>query len=301
MSWKYRANATLGGLTGYTLTRVTRTPRPAPPPPSSPSPPSPPPETVRLPGDVVRPPVDPAHDRLLREPVFLLSSVRSGSTLLRVLLNSHSRIHSPIETHFRRLTVGLPTDPVRQAMELLGHTHSDIEHIVWDRMLHRELARSGKPILVEKTPSNVFAWRRISACWPDARFIFLLRHPVSIMQSWHEGDPENRPLEEAVPRTLSYMTYLQEARTHLDGVTVRYEALVADPETELRRLCAFLGVEWEPEMLEYGNKDHGGFVKGIGDWREKIRSGTVVRGRPLPSPDEVPEEFREICAQWRYL
>ncbi|GGS71420.1 sulfotransferase family protein [Planobispora rosea] len=295
MSWKYRANATLGGLTGYTLTRVTRTPRPAP------SPPSPPPETVRLPGDVVRPPVDPAHDRLLREPVFLLSSVRSGSTLLRVLLNSHSRIHSPIETHFRRLTVGLPTDPVRQAMELLGHTHSDIEHIVWDRMLHRELARSGKPILVEKTPSNVFAWRRISACWPDARFIFLLRHPVSIMQSWHEGDPENRPLEEAVPRTLSYMTYLQEARTHLDGVTVRYEALVADPETELRRLCAFLGVEWEPEMLEYGNKDHGGFVKGIGDWREKIRSGTVVRGRPLPSPDEVPEEFREICAQWRYL
>ncbi|WP_218061701.1 sulfotransferase family protein [Planobispora rosea] len=280
---------------------MTRTPRPAPPPPSSPSPPSPPPETVRLPGDVVRPPVDPAHDRLLREPVFLLSSVRSGSTLLRVLLNSHSRIHSPIETHFRRLTVGLPTDPVRQAMELLGHTHSDIEHIVWDRMLHRELARSGKPILVEKTPSNVFAWRRISACWPDARFIFLLRHPVSIMQSWHEGDPENRPLEEAVPRTLSYMTYLQEARTHLDGVTVRYEALVADPETELRRLCAFLGVEWEPEMLEYGNKDHGGFVKGIGDWREKIRSGTVVRGRPLPSPDEVPEEFREICAQWRYL
>ncbi|GIH81379.1 sulfotransferase family protein [Planobispora longispora] len=293
MSWKYRANATLGGLTGYTLTRATRTPRPVPPPP--------PPETVRLPGDVVRPPVDPAHDRLLRAPVFLLSSVRSGSTLLRVLLNSHSQIHSPIETHFRRMTVGLPTDPVRQAMELLGHTHSDIEHIVWDRMLHRELARSGKPILVEKTPSNVFAWRRVSTCWPDARFIFLLRHPASIMQSWHEGDPENRPLEEAVPRTLSYMTYLQEARTHLRGATVRYEALVADPEAELRRLCAFLGVEWEPGMLEYGDKDHGGFVKGIGDWREKIHSGTVVQGRPLPSPEEVPEELREICAQWRYL
>ncbi|TMR91381.1 sulfotransferase [Nonomuraea basaltis] len=296
MSWKYRANATLEGLTGYTLTRRLRTEPPKPPPP-----PKLPLELQRLPDDTARPPVDPVHDRLLREPVFLLSSVRSGSTLLRVMLNSHSQVHSPIETHFRRMTVGLGTDPVRQAMELLGHSHSDIEHIVWDRMLHRELTRSGKPILVEKTPSNVFAWRRIATCWPDARFVFLLRHPMSIVQSWHEADPEKRPMEEAVPRTLSYMTYLEEARTHLEGLTMRYEALVADPEAELRRLCLFLGIEWEPGMLTYGDKDHGGFVKGIGDWRDKIRTGTVVAGRPLPSPDEVPDELREVCRQWDYM
>ncbi|MFI7439308.1 sulfotransferase family protein [Nonomuraea indica] len=293
MSWRYRANATLEGLTGYTLTRRVQK-RPAPPP-------KPAPEAQRMPGDVVRPPVDPARDRLLRGPVFLLSSVRSGSTLLRVMLNSHSRIHSPIETHFRRTTVGLTTDPVRQAMAHLGHTHSDIEHIVWDRLLHRELVRSGKPILLEKTPSNVFAWRRIATCWPDARFVFLLRHPASIVRSWHEADPENRPMEEAVPRTLAYMTYLEEARAHLQGPTVRYEDLVADPEAVLRGLCDHLGVGWEPAMLDYGRQDHGGFVKGIGDWRDKIRSGTVVEGRPLPSPAEVPAELREICGLWGYL
>ncbi|MCK2216662.1 sulfotransferase [Actinomadura sp. ATCC 31491] len=296
MSWKYRANATLEGLTGYTLTRRLRKEPPKPPPP-----PKVPLELQRLPGDAVRPPVDPAHDRLLREPVFLLSSVRSGSTLLRVMLNSHSQVHSPIETHFRRITVGLGTDPVRQAMELLGHTHSDLEHLVWDRVLHRELARSGKPVLVEKTPSNVFVWRRLAACWPDARFVFLLRHPMSIVQSWHEADPVKRPMSEAVPRTLSYMTYLEEARTHLEGLTVRYESLVADPEAELRRLCRHLGVEWEPGMLHYGGKDHGGFVKGIGDWRDKIRSGTVVAGRPLPTPGEVPPELHDICRKWDYL
>ncbi|MEV1176854.1 sulfotransferase [Nonomuraea sp. NPDC049784] len=293
MSWRYRANATLEGLTGYTLKRRLQKAPPKPPPP-------PPLVLQRLPGDVVRPPVDPEHDRLLREPVFLLSSVRSGSTLLRVMLNSHSQVHSPIETHFRRVTVGLGTDPVRQAMEALGHNHSDIEHIVWDRLLHRELTRSGKPILAEKTPSNVFAWRRLAACWPDARFVFLLRHPMSIVQSWHEADPERRPMEEAVPRTLSYMTYLEEARTHLEGLTVRYEELVAEPERELRRLCLFLGLEFEPSMLKYGNKDHGAFVKGIGDWRDKIRAGTVVEGRPLPSADEVPAELREMCRLWNY-
>ncbi|WP_084964804.1 sulfotransferase [Thermoactinospora rubra] len=296
MSWRYRANTTLEGLTGYVLTRAAKARKPAAPPPPKPAP-----ELVRLPGDVVRPPVDPAADRLLRRPGFVLSSVRSGSTLLRVMLNSHSQIHSPIETHFRRVGVTLPTDPVRQAMGLLGHTHSDIEHIVWDRLLHRELARSGKPILVEKTPSNVFAWRRISTCWPDARFVFLLRHPMSIVQSWHEADPGRRPMEEAVPRTRSYMTYLQEARTHLDGLTLRYEDLVADPERELRRVCEFLDVPWEPGMLNYGDKDHGAFVKGVGDWRDKIRSGTVVEARPLPAPEDVVPELKEICEQWGYL
>ncbi len=49
----------------------------------------------------IRRPSDP-RDRLVQRPCFLLSSVRSGSTLSRVILNSHSQIHSPHEMHFRR-------------------------------------------------------------------------------------------------------------------------------------------------------------------------------------------------------
>ncbi|GIH25884.1 sulfotransferase family protein [Acrocarpospora phusangensis] len=294
MKWKHKVNTTLEGLTGYTLKRsllvAPRPPAPAPPPVLS----------TRAPGDVVRPPVDPAVDRLLAEPVFLLSSVRSGSTLLRVMLNSHSRIHAPHELHVRRLTVGLPTEPLRQAMEVLGHSQSDIEHILWDRMLHRELVKSGKDILVEKTPSNVFAWKRIRTCWPDARLIFLIRHPMSIAQSWHEADPEKRPMDEALRHTLNYMTYLEEARQKLPGLTVRYESLTQNPEVEVARICSFLGVAPEPGMLRYGTGGED-FVKGIGDWREKIRSGTVQHGRPLPAAEDVPETLHEMCRTWNYM
>jgi hypothetical protein len=282
MAWKSKVNAAIEGITGYNITRA--------------QPPAP--KDVK---DVPRPPVDPVSDRLLHAPVFVLSPVRSGSTLLRVMLDSHSRIHAPHELHVRRIAVTLTTDPVRQAMEALGHRISDIEHILWDRMLHRELLRSGKEIIVDKTPSNVFAHRRISTCWPDARFIYLLRHPASIARSWHEADPQERPMEEAVRHTLQYMRYLQEARRRRDGLEVRYEALVDDPEAELGRICAFLGVDYEPGMIMYGDKDHGEFVKGIGDWRDKIRSGRVQPGRPLPAPEDVPEELREICAAWGYL
>ena len=98
--------------------------------------------------DVPRPPSDPEHDRLLREPVFLLSSVRSGSTLLRLMLNSHPLVHAPHETHVRRLVVEFETPPVRQAMETCGHRRTDLEHLLWDRVLHRELARSGMTIFL---------------------------------------------------------------------------------------------------------------------------------------------------------
>jgi Sulfotransferase family len=46
-------------------------------------------------------------------------------------------------------------------------------------MLADALRRSGKPTLVVKTPSNVLIWQRIADCWPDARFVFLLRHPAA--------------------------------------------------------------------------------------------------------------------------
>ncbi|GAA4196956.1 sulfotransferase family protein [Microbispora amethystogenes] len=284
MPWKSKVNAAVEGMTGYVITRAR--PRPAP---------------VQPPRDEPRPPADPEIDRLLRAPVFVLSPVRSGSTLFRVLLNSHSRIHAPHELHVRRIAVTLTTEPVRQAMEAAGHRTSDIEHILWDRLLHRELVRSGKEIVVDKTPSNVFAHRRITTCWPDARFVYLLRHPASIVRSWHEADPQARPVEEAVRHTLQYMRYLEESRRRHEGLVVRYETLVDDTEGELRRVCAWLGVEYEPEMIRYGDKGHGEFVKGIGDWRDKIRSGRVQRGRPLPPPEEVAEPLREIAAAWGYL
>ncbi|MFB9531245.1 sulfotransferase family protein [Nonomuraea roseola] len=282
MAWKSKVNLAFEGFTGYTITRARTEVAPPAPPQDSP-----------------RPPADPA-DRLLRGPVFVLSSVRSGSTLLRVLLNSHPLVHAPHEMHVRRLAVSLTTEPVQQAMEALGHRPSDIEHILWDRLLHRELARSGKQVIVDKTPSNVFAHRRLATCWPDARFVFLMRHPVSIARSWHEADPERRPLPEAVRHTLQYMRHLQQARQRLQGLDLRYEHLVEDPERELRRVCAFLGVAFDPVMLEYGRQDHGEYVKGIGDWSDKIRSGRVQGGRPLPGPDEVPEELRQITADWGY-
>lgn len=248
----------------------------------------------------VRPPTDPAADRLLVAPIFVLSAPRSGSTLLRAVLDSHSQLHAPIETHVRRLSVQFNTRLAHTAMEALGHNVADVEHILWDRMLHRELLRAGKRTVVEKTPSNVFVADRFALCWPDARFLFLLRHPASIARSWHEADPPRRPMNRAVHHTLKYMAALDDARRRHAGLTVRYEDLTADPAAETRRICDYLDVPWEPGMISYGGQEHGEFRKGIGDWRGKIRTGSVQPGRPLPHPDEIPRELHAMCERWGY-
>jgi hypothetical protein len=246
-------------------------------------------------------PADLPTDRLLTRPVFIMSPVRSGSTLLRMLLNAHSRLHSPHELHIRRLEVDYGSKLSQRAMSALDLERGDLEHLLWDRVLHRELVRSGKDFIVEKTPSNAFVYRRIKDCWPDARFVFLLRHPVNIARSWHEGDPDKRSYEEAAADALRYMKAVDNARKGLPGGhTVRYEDLTAAPEEELRRLCAFLGLDFEPAMLDYGKKDDSQVVKGLGDWKDKIRSGTVQTGRALPGEDETPELLRPMCEAWGY-
>ncbi|WP_420036218.1 sulfotransferase family protein [Streptomyces sp. cg28] len=298
MSLMRKMNRALTATTGLQVQRARRTP--APKVPVQPAKPAAAP--AKRPTPAYSTTTDPATDRLLTKPVFIMSPVRSGSTLLRMLLDAHSRLHSPHELHIRRLEVGYGSKLSERAMDALDLSRGDLEHLLWDRVMHRELVRSGKDFVVEKTPSNAFVYRRIRDCWPDARFVFLLRHPVSIAQSWHEGDPDKRTYEEACADALRYMKAVDNARKGLTGGhTVRYEDLTADPEGRLRTLCDFLGIDFEPSMLEYGKRDETQIQKGLGDWRDKIRTGTVQQGRELPKDDEIPEILKPMCKAWGYL
>ncbi|MFI6481217.1 sulfotransferase family protein [Nonomuraea sp. NPDC050663] len=276
MKWQRTVNSALSRYTGFQLNRVGK------------------PESE--PEVDIRRPADPKTDRLLDKPIFIMCPVRSGSTLLRAMANAHSQLHAPHELHVRRLEVGFGTKLSERAMEELGHNRADLEHLLWDRVLHRELVRSGKRHIVDKTPSNAFVHERIATCWPDARFVFLLRHPASIAASWKEASPDKRGPEEAVTDALRYMKAVERARKALPGLTVRYEDLTASPEAETRRLCEFLSLPWEPSMLEYGTQDV--IRKGLGDWKDKIRSGKVQPAREIPQ--DVPEVLKPICKRWGY-
>lgn len=267
-------------------------------------------------------------DRLVASPVFVLSTMRSGSTLLRALLNSHSMIRAPHEMHLRTLEVKYSEFYTRLAMEKLGLDNTELEYLLWDRLLHRELVRSGKQIIADKTPGNALCWRRLAEAWPKARYIFLLRHPASVLSSmmdtsqsqWtgmvqmvldQDSAPGGQPVSGATGRrdvtsvladeVVQHAEGISAAMKALPGLTVRYEDLIAGPDGVTMEICDFLGVPWEPEMLKYGQHDHGEFQVFLGDFSEKIRSGEIRAARCLPDPRDIPAALRPICQAWGYL
>jgi hypothetical protein len=69
----------------------------------------------------------------------------------------------------------------------------------------------------------------------------------------------------------------------------------------MKRVCEFLGVDWEPSMIDYGQGEHGGFQRGLGDWSERIRSGKVQPVERLPTRDEIPPRLLGISTKWGYV
>jgi hypothetical protein len=248
----------------------------------------------------VRPSARDPRARLVPSPVFVICSVRSGSTLLRVVLNSHPEICAPHELHLRFLRVHLDRPFAATAMSELGLDPDELEHMLWDRILHRQLVLTGKRIIVEKTPHNCTYLDRLRGCWPNARFIILLRHPASVVASLMETRPD-RELDSTVREALTYLNGVEEARQTLPGLVVRYEDLIDDPAGVTRNLCAYLGVRWYAAMQNYGAAKHGVFRGGIGDWSTKIKSGQIQAARPLPTPAEIPPEIEPIARRWGYV
>lgn len=238
--------------------------------------------------------------RLVPQPVFILSYMRSGSTLLRVILNSHSQICAPLEMHLRALKVGADGRLIRTALQELGLTTRDLENMLWDRVLFDRLIKDGKQLVVDKTPANALGWRRIHDYWPEAKFIILYRHPVRILGSWSDARPDIST-EKSIPQLLKFTRAMENARAEHGGLVVKYEELTRDPVRITKDICQFLAVPWEPGMIEYGQQDHGRFVRGLGDWSDKIQSGAISPAPPDPKPDEVPEELKEICRMMGYL
>ncbi|MFP3962685.1 sulfotransferase [Actinomadura fulvescens] len=248
--------------------------------------------------------------RLVRSPVFIFSAFRSGSTLLRCILDTHSCVHSPPEMHLDGMNVRISGRSAKDAVPAMGMIRQDLDNLLWDALLYRSLVRSGKKILVEKTPDNVRMWRRISTHWPEARYIFLLRNPLNILDSMRNWRGRPSRLGRIGARLCGYhwmkeqylhhwllplLTDLAEARASLPGITIRYEQLTTDPHGTMQAVCKHLDIPWEPQMLNYGRVPHGAFGLRLGDTSERIRSGRILADRSQEPLKEIAK-FRRISA-----
>jgi len=251
-------------------------------------------------------------------PLLVLGVRRSGTTLLRVMLDRHSELALPDESYFvpqladrhrgeidpdafaddlRRLPTlrewDVPVDEVRARLRPGMRTGEAIGAVY-----EVYAARHGKRRWGDKTPMYMQRLGLLERLFPDALYVHLVRDgrdaaisflamPAGIVtETWaHPRDATGFACQWRAEVTAARKLGARAGPGRY--LELRYEELVAEPERELRRICDFAALAFEPEMLGYAgevdvsSKPHQQSLKrpptaGLRDWRTQMAPADVA-------------------------
>ncbi|MGH3222596.1 MAG: sulfotransferase [Streptosporangiaceae bacterium] len=267
-------------------------------------------------------------------PVFMLCTGRSGSTLLRFLLDAHPDLACPPETRLPWLCTQLasawsviedapmPSSRAGQAPVPQSVIHGLRQSLT--PMITSYLARHGKKRYCDKSIGGAQHARLLRQVWPGAKFICLYRHPMDVIGSGIEASPWGlgsygfESYVAASPGNIvaalaRYWTdyagaiLAAEAELGVDCLPVRYEDLVTDPEGQAERLFEFADVAPVPGITERCfTAERQRF--GPGDYKiwntTGVTSSSVGRGWQVPArliPAELLAVVNDVAEQLGYV
>jgi hypothetical protein len=215
---------------------------------------------------------------------FVVGCGRSGTTLLRAMLDSHPELAIPGESYFvvelaaryrrralRRFPLdrfldeiaaherfrkwGVPEETLREvAAERRPRDFADAMRAVFASYARHQ----GKPRYGDKTPAYVLDLPLLAELFPEGRFVHIIRDGRDVASSLLEI-PNWGP--EGIDHAAAYWRDRVAAGRRVGSELgaeryreVRYEDLVGDPDTTLRTICSFLELDYDPVMLRYPDR-----------------------------------------------
>ena len=190
-----------------------------------------------------------------RPPTFIVGSGRSGTTLLRLMLDAHPNISCGPETHFLRDMRHI----VGEHWNLLSRYGFEKEY--WHRKIRDffhsfqkdYMEKRGKNRWVEKTPWYSRYLDFLDAVFEDCLILHPIRNGYDVVLSWKERSGYQQALksawtgwEDAIKQSRRFGQRYP-GRYH----EFRYEDLVTDPESTMRDILAFMDEPWDPIVLDY--------------------------------------------------
>lgn len=226
---------------------------------------------------------------MIRSPIFLVAAERSGSTMLRLMLDHHpmitwcsefeyavehvsdsgfwpdiGRTHRFLSTHRIFCAHGFQIDPELNYPNLVNS------------FLLQHQQRSGLPIAGATVHKH---FDRLLRIWPKARFIHLIRDGRDVARSsigmgwmgnvWCAAENWQRA-EQLWQQVVGHIPSTRWMELH-------YEELIRNPQSQLDRICHFLEVGFDPAMLSYSQDSSYDLPdpKLIGQWRHKLSDGEI--------------------------
>jgi hypothetical protein len=241
--------------------------------------------------------------------LFIVGMWRSGTSLVHALLNRHPQVAlmyetEPLELWPQRAAAGAQDWP--QRLEFFNQTftrHSLQQEPFASKPpgregaleLYREYAaKRGAMIMGEKAPSYYARLPMLGTFFPDAQFLIVWRDPVECCRSALRAASGNRFFAQRgmIQRMLlGAETFAQGVewllREKRNVCEVVYDEVVKNPERELRRVCEFLKIPFDPAMLDLKSADVSSVP--LGEHHAGVRSGVI--GRAAEADEILPAAF----------
>lgn len=216
-------------------------------------------------------------------PVFILGMHRSGTTLLEQLLDGHSDVRGLGELYDFTTAMRYATD---------HHCAGVIDPRIVERAAKADLPSAGKRYLdgvswrlgneryfIDKLPSNFLNLGFICEALPQARILHMVRDPLeTCFSNLRELFSEANQYSYDQIELADFFNQYRKLMTHWHAVypgrilDVDYGKLTLDPESEIRRVCDFVGLPFQPAMLDMRARSRGIVTASAVQVRDRIHT-----------------------------
>jgi len=236
---------------------------------------------------------------------FVVGVGRSGTTLLRLMLDAHPELAIPPETQFIPAAVAAvneqSSDPHAAFLKALMSDQVWKDHCLDESLLEQRIyeirpfdlsealrtfyrlytEKFQKPRWGDKTPRYLLHMRQIHSLLPEARFIHLIRDgrdvALSLVGVWFGP----KTIEEAAHW---WKSWIQQARTQATDLPhyleIRYEDLVLNTSSSLKTISTFIDLPWDNSMLDY-------HLTAEQRMKEKDRDILTADSKLIPAGDRI--------------
>ena len=255
--------------------------------------------------------------------IFIVGAPRSGTTLLRLMLDSHPRLAIPPETHFLRELLlrdkrkavsaeemldvvlgtarwrdyGLSKDELKQSL----HSCSPFSISSGVRAFFRLYSsRFGKTLWGDKTPEHGLIMTQINELFPGSKFIHIVRDGrdvfLSIRSTWFG---KNISVYRHAKWWSQYVGSVDKfGQTCENYLRLKYEDLVLDPVATLEQICTFSSLDYTNELLNYHQRANNRLLE--------LRSYQVSSGLRISKSErlsihrrtDLPPDKSRVC-RWK--
>ena len=246
-------------------------------------------------------------------PIFIVGTGRSGTSLLRALLNAHPNIYITQEAGFflwlprlrraktaeawlrgyQSTAAGALLGPL-PVQARPGAPRSEAIALI-TAMMQAKAARFGRGRFGDKTPLHITRLDTIFAAYPEAKVIHVVRHPVPTVVSMMEMPWASNS---ALLNALMVRAAVDAVRPHAERILeLRLEALLQSPREALAQVLAFVGEPWDEAVLHHSERApfaEDPRLPWLTDAERPLRPPGAVRAVPLGP--RLTRRVEAICA-----